>query len=157
MQGTVDLEAPAATRPVPVNVVRSANYQQSKGRPTAPTDFEFDIDMAWVDLDFLRKDLCVSGARHLIFATSTQLDLLSTASTIFCDTTFKVVSPSFYQLFSVHAFLHDTNGQEVKQVPLVFALMSRRCKKDNKAVFRAVLELAPSLATEEKKKWNARF
>ena len=149
MQGTVDLKAPAATRPVPVNVVRSANYQRSKGRPKAPTDLDFDVDMAWVDPDFLRKDLHVSGARHLIFATSPQLELLSTASTIFCDATFKVVSPPFYQLFSVHAFLHDANGQEVKQVPLVFALMSRRRKKDNKAVFRAVLELTPSLAPEE--------
>ena len=149
MQGTVDLKAPAATRPVPVNVVRSANYQRSKGRPKAPTNLDFDVDMAWVDPDFLRKDLHVSGARHLIFATSTQLELLSTASTIFCDATFKVVSPPFYQLFSVHAFLHDANGQEVKQVPLVFALMSRRRKKVYKAVFRAVLELAPSLAPEE--------
>ena len=87
MQGNVDLEAPAATRPIPVNVVRSANYQRSKGRPTAPTDLEFDIDMAWVDPDFLKKD------HHLIFATSTQLDLLSTGSTIFCNATFKVMSP----------------------------------------------------------------
>ena len=58
---------------------------------------------------------------------------------------FKVVKEPFMQLFSVHGFLVDDDGKEVKQVPLVYALMSRRRKRDYVAVFKAIKDMAPNL------------
>jgi len=46
----------------------------------------------------------------------------------FLDGTFEVVRQPFTQLFSIHAFLHSDGA--MKQVPLVFMLMSRLKKKD---------------------------
>ena len=106
--------------------MRSANYQRRKGRPASPKDLDFTVDSDWVSSDFLRSDLRVDEARHLVFATDSQLDLLKTVSMLYCDATFKVVSPPFYQMSSVHALLENDSFQAVKQIPLMFALMSRR-------------------------------
>ena len=107
------------------------------------------MDAAWAPPDFLRKEVRVDEARHMLFRTDKQLELLSSATTVYFDATFKVVSPPFYQLFSLHAFLQDGDGREVKQVPHVFVMMSRRRKKVYKAVLRAIQELCPSLAPQE--------
>ena len=45
------------------------------------------------------------------------------------------------QLWSIHAFVRD--GDHMKQVPLLFCLMSRRRAKDYKAVLQAVLDVLP--------------
>ena len=97
--------------------------------------------------------------RHLLFASKKQLKLLKKAHTWYVDGTFKIIREPFKQLFSIHVFVKE--GDCMKQVSVAFVFMSRRSKKDYKAVFKALLDLVPTcevktmVADFEAASWNA--
>ncbi len=120
-----------------INPLQQAfNRARKARRPKNPTSLHFALDISHTPDDFLVKDISLDTARHLLFATSQQLSVLSRARQWYVDGTFKVVGQPFYQLFSVHAFIRS--GRCAKQVPLAFALMSRRTTSDYVAVFDAI-------------------
>ena len=84
----------------------------------------------------------VRGRRHLIFASDKQLEILGRAKTWYMDGTFKLCRQPFSQLLTVNAFVKKDD--HVKQVPLVFVLMSGRKKGDYKAVLKAILSILRS-------------
>ena len=90
---------------------------------------------------FLRKVITVCGRLHVVFSTSTQLHLLADATIWYINGTFKVLSHPFTQLVSEHAFLKK--DRTLKQVPLVFVMMSGKRKEDYVAVFEAVSQMLP--------------
>lgn len=140
-------ERPNDDRPALENLIRMANRVRQKKRPSNPTDLNFELDMAHIPDNFFRADVTVGGRRHLIFSTSKQLQLLEKAKTWFMDATFHVVSSPFSQLFSIHAFV-KANGV-VKQVPLVFVIMSGKRKRDYGKVLKAVLCRLSTTAVKE--------
>ena len=79
--------------------------------------------------------------RHIIFATEEMLTVLSKAKAWYMDGTFSVVKKPFSQLYSVHVFIrHEKN---VKQIPVLFILMSGKSKKDYVAVLRHLKSILP--------------
>ena len=70
------------------------------------------------------------------------ISILSQAKNGYTDATFKVVRKPFTQLFSVHAFVKS--GESVKQIPLIFAIMSGKRKQDYTDVFKAIDALLPT-------------
>ena len=55
----------------------------------------------------------------------------------YVDATFRLVRAPFTQLFSTHTFVKS--GENMKQIPLVFVVISGKAKADCGAVFRTVL------------------
>eukprot|EP00794_Sanderia_malayensis_P015371 gene15371-biopygen12796 len=134
---------PSCSQPQIASLVRQANRHRQKLRPEEPSDLDFVPNQSYIPENFLRADIKLKNARHLIFATNDQLELLRKAKTWYMDGTFKVVKDPFKQLFSIHAFLKGENGN-IKQTPLVLVLMSRRKSKDYVAVLKAVMQLLGS-------------
>ncbi|KAJ8310547.1 hypothetical protein KUTeg_012412 [Tegillarca granosa] len=126
------------SRPKVENLIRMANRAREQLRPNEPDSMDFQ--------GFLRKDITTEdGQRHLVFATDQQLEMLADAPTWYIDGTFKVVRHPFVQLYSIHAFLAYEDS--LKQVPLLFCLMSRRLTSDYNQVLQTVLKLLPRRAT----------
>ncbi|XP_069189921.1 uncharacterized protein [Procambarus clarkii] len=106
--------------PNPANIVRTANRIRQASRPQHPQALDFSLVTETIPVGFLKKDIKIydkldGDARHLIFATDSQLRLLKDAKVWYIDGTFKVVRRPFTQLLSIHAFLRS--GDHFKQVP----------------------------------------
>ena len=84
----------------------------------------------------------IRGRRHLVFASDRQIEVLTKSKTWYIDGTFKLCRQPFSQLLTVNAFVR--NDDHVKQVPLVFVVMSGRKKRDYKAVLETVISLLPN-------------
>lgn len=93
--------------------------------------------------EFIRGDVSVGNKRHLIFATDKQLDILANTKTWYIDGTFKVIKHPFYQLLSIHGFIKS--GDDMKQVPLCYCVMSGKKKKDYKKVSHHKYIIIPSI------------
>ena len=127
--------------PVLHNVAKAVNDNRKKFQPQEPTDLYFQIDEAETS-EFLQADVRHRGQRHIIFATSQQLQFLTDAHRLYFDGTFKVIREPFKQLYSVHAYIES--GDAIKQVPLMYIFMSGRKESDYIEVLKAMQRLVPS-------------
>lgn len=107
-------DAPCPAVPKVSNLVRQANRKRQKTRPQDPTDLEFEVDQRHIPDSFLQADVRVGDRRHLVFSTPGMISLLKQAKVWYMDATFKVVKDPFKQLFSIHAFVRQSN--DIKQV-----------------------------------------
>ena len=93
---------------------------------------DFELDLQALRQEFLRADIKLRNLRHLVFASDAQLRFLSSAKTWYVDGTFRVARRPFTQRLSINAFVKS--GDNAKQLPLVFVVMSGKKKKDYKKV-----------------------
>ncbi|KAK3083417.1 hypothetical protein FSP39_022105 [Pinctada imbricata] len=151
--------------PKQTNLKRVANRFRSKARPTEPSTLDFTLDLDFINSpEFLIGDLRTEdGHRHLIFSSPFQRRILRQSRRWFMDGTFKAVTGPFKQrgqLFSINAFVKGECG-ELKQFPLMFALMSRKTKDDYIQIFRHIQALVGPpdvegfVADFEKALWQA--
>lgn len=141
-------DAPCPSLPKPLNLAKAANYLRQRLRPSDPTDLNFEIDSNHIPEGFMRGDIKIGSRRHLIFATDAQLSVLSGAKNWYVDGTFKLCKAPFTQLLTVNAFVRRED--HAKQVPLVFALMSGKKKKDYRAVIREIIKNIPGQPSVKK-------
>ncbi|MPC35670.1 hypothetical protein E2C01_029100 [Portunus trituberculatus] len=134
--------SPCQSLPKPDHLARTVNRQRQKLRPTEPKDLQFELDAAHIPADFLRADVTVHERRHLIFATTQQINYLIKAKSWYLDGTFKLCRYPFMQLLTINAFVRADD--HAKQVPLMFALMSGRKKSDYRKVFQELLTILPA-------------
>ncbi|XP_053395522.1 uncharacterized protein LOC123527520 [Mercenaria mercenaria] len=121
------------------SVIRKMHRAREGVLPKQPKNLDFEFDDEFLKEPFLVGDVHVTGERHMMFATQTQLDLLTKARKWYLDGTFKAVHSPFVQLWSIHAFIRE--GDNMKQVPLMYVLMSRRRKQDYVAILQKVLDI----------------
>ena len=95
---------------------------------------DFILQEKFIPEDFFRKDVRVKERRHLVFATN--------ISSIFsARQRGGMLREPFSQLMSIHAFIKVEDN--MKQVPLAFALMLGKRRKDYKGVIKAIKEVIP--------------
>ena len=137
----VDATQPCPAVPDLERMAANANSHRRRHQPQHPQDLAFPLNVAHIPDDFLRRDVKVDDARHLLFATNLQLDLLEKAKTWYVDATFYAVRQPFQQLFTINAFLRQDDC--TKQLPLAMCIMSRRRKGVYVAIFREISALLP--------------
>jgi len=105
--------------------------------PVEPTTLDFVIQDSAIPAGFLQADIRVGQKRHVVFYSDHLQGYLSQAREWYVDGTFKYVGAPFTQLWSIHVFLKD--GDSVKQVPVLFALMSGKSCADYTAILRHIV------------------
>ena len=137
-------DVPGPSCPKPANLIRMANRARQADRPAEPKDLDFEVALHVILDNFIQKDMIVDGARHLIFCSPEQKAVLDKAKTLYLDGTFKIISSPFTQLLGIHSFVKGDASDALKQIPLVFVMMSRRSRKDYKKVLKKVKKMLPS-------------
>ena len=122
-------------------MARAANRLRQQLRPEDLTDLAFAISEENIPADFLKADICTHSKQHLVFTTGQQLQQQVMAENWYVDGTFKLCRQPFSQLFTINAFMKS--GDQAKQVPVLFIIMSGRKKRDYHAVLQRVLSILP--------------
>ena len=150
--------APTEALPQPSSLARKCNRLRHDSRPHNPETLDFDMDDSALPENFLRADIKVGNRRHLVFYNDQLLDLLKAAKEWYVDGTLKSVGAPFVQLWSIHLFI--SHGDSVKQVPVLYSLMSGKSTEDYKVILEHIsqsnaLEIQSVVMDFENATWNA--
>ncbi|KAF0989877.1 hypothetical protein HZS_1819 [Henneguya salminicola] len=108
--------------------------------PTIPSDASHLIIPEQYKISFRNENFLLydglekDGERFILFATPSQLNILSRSSNHYVDSTFKSVPENFYQLFIIHG------EYNVVLITGVFALMERKTEIRHRIVWEKMLK-----------------
>ena len=139
-------QEPTPALQAPINLVKAANHHRQHFHPKDSVHLDFDLAEDCISEGFFHKDIVVGDQQHLLFTTDKMLQLLSIAKNWFIDATFKMIKNPITQLLSIHVFMKSGNTK--KQVPLLLALMSGKYKRDYKKVFKAAINIIPTIQVQ---------
>ena len=139
-------DVPVPTLAAPANVIWAANCHRQAMHPEEPTTLDFQLAIDSIPPGFLWHDIIFDDCWHVILATDKIILLLSGSKNWYADGTFDVVQKPFTQLFSIHAFMRSDSC--IKQVPLMFVIMSGKRKRDYKKGFVSNQITLAQLCTE---------
>ena len=122
--------------PQPSNLARAANRMRQRMQSRG-----LDLQDGFVPEDFVKKVVNRGSKCHFLLASPQQLQLLSHVTMWYIDVNTKVTNNPFKQLVSVHAYV--VKNHQTKLVPMFFALMSSKKRKDYRVVFTALKESVP--------------
>ena len=114
--------------------------------PKDPDTLDFNLAEGSLSESFFQADITVDGCCHIIFASNKMTQLLVKAKKWYIHATFKIIKHPFTEPFSTHAFIHS--GDNIKQVPLMFAFTSGKRTVDYKEVLQAVKSYQPATAIQ---------
>ena len=117
-------------------MARAANRLIQQLRPEDSTDLEFEISEENIPADFLKADVCIRSKRHLVLASSQQLQQLVKVKNWYVDGTFRICRQPFNQLFTINPFVKSSD--QAKQVPLLFVVMSGKKKLPSPPTVRRI-------------------
>ena len=122
--------------------VRFARKDHRNKAPGKEDLLTMDLNEDQFPPDFYRWDIKVAKGddvrRHVFFATEKGMTCLAMAPEWRIDATFKLVSPPYTQLFTLHSPL-DLGGKE-KQYVLGFVVMSGKRTEDYEQVFEGIVK-----------------
>lgn len=125
-------------------VIRNARNSASHAPANPANLFELSIPAEYrsthANQPFLLFDNNGGLDRFIIFSTSKNLEVLSNASTIYADGTFKTVPPLFSQLYTIHGIV--SGGI----LPLVYVLMAKKTQESYNRVLLQLKSMEPSLS-----------
>ena len=150
--------APTEALPQPSSLTRKCNRLRHDSRPQNPETLDFHMDDSALPENFLSADIKVGNRRHLVFYNDQLLDLLKAAKEWYVDGTLKSVGALFVQLWSIHVFI--LYGDLVKQVPVLYSLMSGKSTEDYKVILEHIsqsnaLKIQSVVMDFENATWNA--
>ncbi|XP_068237240.1 uncharacterized protein [Palaemon carinicauda] len=132
----------------PQYLARTLNRHRAKSRPKHPRSLDdLVIQDEHMPAILHSTDFWINGRRHIMLYSDNQLHLLQNARVWYVDGTYKLVREPFKQLYSIHAYVRS--GECVKQVPLLFCVMSGSRTVDYRALIQSIREEVQELKVEE--------
>lgn len=130
---------PCSTPPKIDHLIRRVNKYKKSLLPRDPTTVDFEWDQFAMPLNFLCSDVRLDSARHSIFATEAQLEILRESKEWHVETALKFPRQPFNYVFSIDAYVEQ--DKSMQRLSLAICIMSNSTKDDYVAVFHAIRSL----------------
>ena len=94
---------------------RADQFWLERSRELTADKINFKLETQFIPDGFLRMDVWMRDARHILLFSAVQEALLGQTETIYLDKTFMVIRKPFEQIFSISVFVKDSGGKGLQR------------------------------------------